>query len=658
MKNPVKEMRFPALEDILEYVQDVAEASGRWVNWQIIRGKRHLWWETDWDVVSRWAQSIIETEERLRETTQRENFHKKWIHKFHNGSSEAGKFVLPDLIEELIALDHEYTRLERIYDTLLAGCPVGPIKSGYMWIRKQPQWYLQIHQSRDQLVLFPTPSSDPNDPLNWSKTRKILNFTLVSFFVLWTFVQLDIGFTAWGPMHTELNFSVDILNANAATNYGGLAVGCIFFMPLVHKYGRRPIYILSITLQFASCVLQANMTTVGHLIGSGVISGIGGAISEIIVQITIADMFFVHQHATMNGWYVIVQSTGAFLGPVASGYIVVAQGWRWMWWWCVIFFGITLLCVVFLFEESKYAPYLNGRDVTADAQVTGEQSESHKDADVADSKTAHETLASRVRTNPDIPLKTYFQRMALVTITDEALWPHFYQPIVALFTFPAVSYAAITYGSTLCWFAIMTSLQASYLILPPYNFDAVGVGLMNVAPFVGALLGFPFGGYLSDKSILWLSKRNGGIYEPEMRLWLALPIAITSPAGILIFGLGLAYGAPWAVLTVGFAFFGFSIAAVSGIALSYVMDCYQEIIGDALVGVIFMRNIFSVIVLFVLTPWVNKMGLRNLHILCAVVAFVILLIPIPLLIWGKKARIATAPSYMKMAANQLSHRTI
>lgn len=360
--------------------------------------------------------------------------------------------------------------------------------------------------------------------------------------MLWTFVQLDIGFTAWGPMQGELNYSLDILNANAAINYGGLAIGCIFFMPLVHKYGRRPIYILSVTLQLASCIWQAQMSTVGDLMTSGLISGIGGAISEVIVQITIADMFFVHQHATMNGWFVIVQSAGAFLGPVASGYIVVAQGWRWMWWWCVIFFGVTLLCVIFLFEESKYVPYLDGRDVTVAGEVTGEQSEPHKDADVADSKTTHrETPMSRVRTNPDIPLKTYFQRMALVTTTDEALWPHFYQPIVALFTFPAVSYAAITYGSTLSWFAIMTSLQASYMIIPPYNFDAVGVGLMNVAPFVGAVLGFPFGGYLSDKSILWLSKRNGGIYEPEMRLWLALPIAIISPAGILMFGLGLAY---------------------------------------------------------------------------------------------------------------------
>ncbi|OQE39180.1 hypothetical protein PENCOP_c007G08393 [Penicillium coprophilum] len=515
-----------------------------------------------------------------------------------------------------------------------------------------------VHQSRDQIVLFPIPSADPNDPLNWSTSRKVLNFTLVSFFVLWTFVQLDIGFTAWGPMQEELGFSLDILNAGAAVNYGGLAVGCIFFMPLVHKYGRRPVYIFSVALQFASCIWQAQTYINGDLLGSNLISGIGGAISEIIVQVTIADLFFVHQHATMNGWYVIAQTAGAFLGPVASGYIVVAQGWRWMWWWCVIFFGVTLLCVIFLFEESKYIPILNGRDVVNDAQVNGEPSEPRKDGDVMDTKSASETIATRVPTNPDIRSNTYFQRMALVTITDESLWPHFYQPIVTLFTFPAVTYAAITYGSTLSWFAIMTSLQASYMLIPPYNFDAIGVGLMNVAPFVGAILGFPFGGHLSDKSILWLSKRNGGIYEPEMRLWLALPIAIVSPVGILMFGLGLAYGAHWAILAVGFGFFGFSLAAISGITLSYLMDCYQDIIGDALVGVIFMRNIFSVIVLFVLTPWVDAMGMRDLHILVAVIAFLILLIPVPLLIWGKKARMATAPSYRRMAANQLSHRTI
>ena len=71
-----------------------------------------------------------------------------------------------------------------------------------------------------------------------------------------------------------------------------------------------------------------------------------------------------------------------------------------------------------------------------------------------------------------------------------------------------------------------------------------------------------------------------------------------------------------------------------------------------------MRNVISLVVLFVLTPWVNGMGMQNLHILCAIVAFAIYVIPVPLLIWGKKARINTAAAYRKMAATHVSHRTI
>jgi hypothetical protein len=36
-------------------------------------------------------------------------------------------------------------------------------------------------------------------------------------------------------------------------------------------------------------------------------------------------------------------------------------------------------------------------------------------------------------------------------------------------------------------------------------------------------------------------------------------------------------GVHWALLAVGFGFFGFALAAISGIALSYLMDCYQEV---------------------------------------------------------------------------------
>jgi hypothetical protein len=70
-----------------------------------------------------------------------------------------------------------------------------------------------------------------------------------------------------------------------------------------------------------------------------------------------------------------------------------------------------------------------------------------------------------------------------------------------------------------------------------------------------------------------------------------------------------------------------------------------------------MRNVFSVIVLFTITPWIIGMGVQNMHILTACIAFAILMIPAALLVWGKQARIWTAARYERMARRQPTHRS-
>lgn len=372
--------------------------------------------------------------------------------------------------------------------------------------------------------MHPTPTSDPNDPLNWSTWRKTVNFSLVSLYLFLTFIQLDTGFTAWQSYQAELpDITIDFLNNSVAAGYAGLAVGCIFFVPLVHKYGRRPVYIFSILLQLGSCIWAAVTYTRGDFVGNNLLAGLGGAISETIAQVTIADLFFVHHHAFMNGVYMLATFGGTYLGPVMSGYMVDGQGWRWMWWWWAIFFGINLILVLFFFEESKYVVSEDHAQFTTSAE---------------DLEPAKEL--STVSLNHAIPRKTYAQRMAWLTTTKGSLLPDMYEPFILLGALPAVAYTALTYGTLMAWFAILISLQSTYLFLPPYNFTAAGVGLMNLPPFIGTIVAFFVGGYLNDKTIIWLSRRNGGIYEPEMRLWLALPMAVITPAGIAMLGVGMA----------------------------------------------------------------------------------------------------------------------
>ncbi|TQV91519.1 Major facilitator superfamily transporter [Cordyceps javanica] len=477
-----------------------------------------------------------------------------------------------------------------------------------------------------KLILHPTPTSDPNDPLNWSRGRKAVNFSLVCLYTLLTFVQLDVGFTAWDQYADELGFSDDTLNGSAAVNYLGLALGCIAFIPLVHKLGRRPIYLFSVALQFASCIWSARTNTVGDLYGSNILSGIGGAISETIVQITIADVFFVHQHATLNGVALFATFTGAYLGPVASGYVVESQGWRWVWWWCTILFGINTLLVLFLFEETKYIYAERPADGGTESLVANNPLSNVRETEL-------EGQIRPDKVDASIPIKPFRQRFALWTITEGSLFHDIYEPLVILVTFPAITYTAIAYGVMLAWFAALISVQATYMFDAPYNFSSIGIGMMNIAPFVASIPGVWIGGYLNDKLIIRLARRNQGIYEPEMRLWMILPLAIVAPAGILMFGLGL-----------------------DNVGRPSLLHCGPYIIGNALVGVTLIRNLLTVGILFALTPWLDGMGVQDTHILIAVLTVIILVGPLGLILWGKKARVRTAASYRRMAIRQPTRR--
>lgn len=164
------------------------------------------------------------------------------------------------------------------------------------------------------------------------------------------FVNVDIGTVIWGDLLTDLDFSIQAETWSFGINTAGLAVGCILFIPFALKYGRRPVYIVSLAVDLATAIWQAKMQTEGDLWGTNLVSGLAGAISETIVQMTIADLFFVHQRGTANGMYIVMVNVGAFLAPVAAGYSADSQGWRWIFWWTAIFFAVCLVVFIFLYE--------------------------------------------------------------------------------------------------------------------------------------------------------------------------------------------------------------------------------------------------------------------------------------------------------------------
>jgi hypothetical protein len=108
----------------------------------------------------------------------------------------------------------------------------------------------------------------------------------------------------------------------------------------------------------------------------------------------------------------------------------------------------------------------------------------------------------------------------------------------------------VQWGAQDAWLTFYLTVEDDNWTEVPWNYGDAGIGLMNVPCLIGAVLGCFYGGYVSDKCMIWFAQRNGGIREAEHRLWFLYPLAVISPRGMLLFwhwhwtGLVLAWSLP------------------------------------------------------------------------------------------------------------------
>jgi MFS family permease len=238
----------------------------------------------------------------------------------------------------------------------------------------------------------------------------------------------------------------------------------------------------------------------------------------------------VHQRGTANGLYIIAVMLGQFVCPSIVGVQAEAQNWRWTYYTTGIVLSVLFLLFVFFFEETKFIPVSIGQ-TRNDCSSQGDSSKCGKDGSAVKGQVQNSDLGFE-----ELPPRlSYRQRMRLITRTDEPLWRNYLVPL-KMFLFPHVIFSAIQVASCVAFLILLTSTISMVFAAPPYNFNTAGVGLMSLGPFVGNMFGSLYGGLLGDWVVVRLAKRNKGIFEPEMRLYILLLPALLMGAGLILFG--------------------------------------------------------------------------------------------------------------------------
>ena len=216
-----------------------------------------------------------------------------------------------------------------------------------------------------------------------------------------------------------------------------------------------------------------------------ILTGFGAAPVDSLVQISTTDLFFAHERGTRLSLIALALGTGSYMGPVAAGYITEAQGWRFCFWYLIIFFGIILVLQIFTLEESIYMRPLADPEPHYEPNKGGSK-DNGLTGDNPSPLIAQPIRRDTVTTDSTfpIPAQTYWQKMAPIHTQNANPKKWWWLAIFPfrLLTFPAIMWVGIMVGIQIMWLSLLSVTQSELFSVPPYSFGiAVGTSPCNIS---------------------------------------------------------------------------------------------------------------------------------------------------------------------------------
>ncbi|KAF4471320.1 hypothetical protein FALBO_1780 [Fusarium albosuccineum] len=521
-------------------------------------------------------------------------------------------------------------------------------------------------EKHGDIILVPPPTQSPNDPLNWSIARKTWHSFLVCYIVALTAATSNVAGAAGVGVNEQYGISYDVFNTGAGVLFVAIGYWTLLSSPAVHLYGRRILYLVGTVWGLIGNIWFGLLQNTADTVWSQLFVGASESVAEAVVQLSLLDIWFEHQNGTSLGFYTLATSVGTYIGPLIGGHLAHNIGWRWIGHVGAIASGFTLVLFYFGLEETAFERnrYLDLQDSaerstnveaippTPDAKTNEEKRADNSQADVEAGVDDRQTQIEQNRLSASFTRpKSYWQRIALITPASNLRGFGFRQYVhrlwhtMRIFTFPAVWFAGLQWGMQNIALSFYLTVEEDYWIEPPWNYSDAAVGNMNLPCLIGSVIGCFYGGYCSDEFILWMAKRNKGIMEAEFRLYLMVLCVVIFPLGMWLFGIGSAQGWDWPVPYVALGFIGFGYGCAGDLSITYLADSYPDMVLEGMVGVAVINNTLAMIFTFVCSFWIDT-GLQNCFIELGVLSFVILMLSLPMTIWGKQCRRQTQDRYL------------
>ncbi|KAL3456369.1 major facilitator superfamily domain-containing protein [Aspergillus heterothallicus] len=454
---------------------------------------------------------------------------------------------------------------------------------------------------------------DPKNPQNFAARKKWGLLALISVFTLISPLASSMFAPAVSYMAADFHETNEtILSFTVSVFLLGYTFGPCLLAPLSEIYGRR--IVLSCANVFfvvwqIGCALAQNIETE---IICRFFSGIGGAGCITLGAGVIADLFPVEQRGKATAIWGLGPLIGPVAGPIAGGFIGESIGWRWAFWILLIASGVLSVAIEILNQET-FAPVLIRWKTAKLAKETGR----------TDLRSAYDQDAAKNGAEPvrvEQALKQGLLRPFLLLVRS---------PIVLLLA----TYMSFVYGLLYLFFTTISSVFRGQ-----YGFSSGLSGLAYLGIGMGFIVGLGIMAFTNDRILVRSTARNGGVFEPEMRLPLMIVFSSILPISFFWYGWTVDKEVHWIVPIIGMFPFGVAMMGVYMPIQTYVIDCYPKYAASANATLTATRSLVGALLPLAGPAMFEALGLGWGNSLLGFLALAFVPVPIIFTKYGKAIR--------------------
>ncbi|KAH7176915.1 major facilitator superfamily domain-containing protein [Dactylonectria macrodidyma] len=492
------------------------------------------------------------------------------------------------------------------------------------------------------VVLIPTPSPDPKDPLNLPLWRKYMVILLVGLYSAISVLGTS-GMGAVYPEVLQLYPNDDPARVSDLLTYPTLfmGIGNLLSMPIAEAVGRRPVFLFSIVLLVASGIWCAcsGHSLESHMAGRSIFSMAAGQ-SEALAPLMVQEIHFLHEHGTKLAYFVGVQTTVTASLFVATTYIVPAIGMHWWYGIMTIINGLILILSFFFVTESQFGRPQGATDGVVRLRLD-------KNGNV--SREGTEDFIFQVTTRQEGFLQP--EKFGPRTWRDDLRIFHFkpnwkatiifYKETAQALALPTIMWMLLLNGAFLALYVYQASTFAVILSMPPYLFKSAWLGFVQLVQVLDCVIMVPLLGFGSDYLVKRLSRHRNGVFEPEYRLITLFVPAVAAIASCVIYGRAAASPQDWSWMAIVapyhlgyFAFLGVNL-----IGITFAVDSFPSKAGPMLLVICAGRGFISFGLSYSTVPLIGSLGYDGAMNIYAIICGVLSGLGIPAYLVGKRVRL-------------------